>query len=332
MVSHRPKSGVLREARRYAALLALAASAAVVLLSGALRDRATQATASRPSAIEPSSLPSGAPENPAFLEESASEGCSFDDRGFGSYGSWTSLALGKLLIPPGGGVRDDGSYDLLMHFHGAEPVRKELAPKGLGIVIYALDNGTASSHYERPFASNDAFPALLRSIDQSIAKASGREDAHAAHIAISSWSAGSGAAEQIVIRHVDRIGALLLLDSLYSGYGPGRHTLAHGQLPSMVGFAKAALAGGAPLLLTYSAVQTSGYASSSETATFLLRELGRSARRIDATDPFGLSAAMEEGHLTVRGYEGADKAGHCAHLRLLLPALEDVVLPSFRAR
>jgi hypothetical protein len=332
VVSHRPKSGVLREARRYAALLALAASAVVVLLAGALRDRAAQPTSARPNPGGPSSLPSGAPENPALLEETATEGCTFADRGFGSYGSWTSLALGKLLIPPGGGVRDDGSYDLLMHFHGAEPIRKELAPRELGLVIYALDKGTASSHYERPFASNDAFPALVRSIDQSIAKASGREDVHAAHVAISSWSAGSGAAEQIVIRHVNQVGALLLLDSLYSGYGPGRHTLAHGQLPSIVGFARDALAGGAPLLLTYSAVQTSGYASSGETATFLLSELGRSARSIDANDPFGLSAALEEGHLTVRGYEGADKAAHCAHLRLLLPALEDVVLPSFRAR
>jgi hypothetical protein len=278
----------------------------------------------------PSELPSGAPENPAAMEEAASEGCSFADRGFGSYGTWTTLTLGKVLIPPGGGVRDDGSYDLLMHFHGAEPVRKELAPEELGLVIYALDNGTASSHYERPFASNEAFPALLSAIDRVVGQASGRKDVHAAHIAVSSWSAGSGAVEQIVIRHADRLGALLLLDSLYSGYGPGRHTLAHGQLPSMVGFAKAALAGGAALLLTYSAVATSGYASSSETATFLLGELGRSAKPIESTDPFGLTATLDEGHLTVRGYTGADKSAHCAHLRHLLPALREIVLPSFR--
>lgn len=322
----------MREARRYAALIALAASAAIVLLATALRDGSTRPNAVRPSPTGPSGLPSGAPESPALLEEAATEGCTFADRGFGSYGSWTSLPLGRLLIPPGGGVRDDGAYDLLMHFHGAEPVRKELAPKELGLVIYALDKGTASSHYERPFASSEAFPALLSSIDHAIAKASGHEDVRAAHLAISSWSAGSGAAEQIVIRHVGRIHALLLLDSLYSGYGPGRRALAHGQLSFMVSFAKAALAGGAPLLLTYSAVQTSGYASSRETATFLLSELDRSARPIDAGDPFGLSAALEEGHLTVRGYEGADKAAHCAHLRLLLPALEEVVLPSFRAQ
>jgi hypothetical protein len=309
----------------------LVVSAAVVIVAGA---RSRPSIASAPAAASvalPSPLPVGADDDTYRVEQAASEGCTFTDRGFGDYGGWRSLSPGRLLLPPGGGVRADGSYDLLLHFHGAEAVRKEIAPEDLGLVVYALDAGTGSSAYERRFAYDEALPKLLRDIDDAVVKASGREDAHPAHVVVSSWSAGSGASEQIVIRHADRVAALLLLDSLYAGYGPGMRTLVHGQLPRMIAFAERAEEGGAPMFLSYSQIATDGYASSGETATFLLNELGHSADEVDeGGDPFGLRARFEEGHLVVRGYGGRDKAAHCAHLRLLVPALRDVVLPALR--
>jgi hypothetical protein len=310
-------------------------SAVVVFVAAVARPgdhggRENPSHASRAPSV-PSPLPSGAPIANASGRADGESGCSFADRGFGPYAGWRALPLGKLLIPSAGVTREDGTFDLLLHFHGAEPVRKTLAPEGLGIVVYALDAGVGSSQYEKPFASDEAFPSLVRGIEHEVALATGREGARAGHIALSSWSAGSGAVSRIVARHRDRVAALVLLDSLYGGYNSGQRTLSHGQLAPFTDLARAAMAGGGPFFLSYSAVPTEGYASSSEVAAFLLSDLGRTTTPVSppSNEPLGLRAAFEEGHLVVRGYGGATKDAHCEHLRYLPRALRDVVLPSF---
>ena len=60
--------------------------------------------------------------------------------------------------------------------------------------------------------------SLLRTIEREVTLATGREGAHAGHVAVSSWSAGSGAVSQIVGRHRELVSAVVLLDSLYGGY------------------------------------------------------------------------------------------------------------------
>jgi hypothetical protein len=280
----------------------------------------------------PSPLPSGAAarETRAPVDDLGG-GCNFPDHGFGTYTGWRSLPLGRLLVPSAGVTRDDGSFDLLLHFHGAEPVRKELALEGLGLVVYALDAGAGSSQYEKPFAYDEALPSLLRAIEREVSLATGREGARATHVAVSSWSAGSGSVSQIVARHHELVSAVILLDSLYGGYTAGQRALVPGQLSAFAALAKSAAEGGDPFFLTYSAIPTEGYASSSEVASFLLNEIGRRATAVEPPprEPRDLRAFLEEGKLVVRGYGGDDKDAHCEHLRFLVPALRNVVLPSF---
>lgn len=330
-----PPGGPPLKGTRVSALIVVA-SAAVVLITTAGRPRSdAQGTAAPPgpaALAPPGPLPSGAPERSTDprVDDSAESGCSCADRGFGPYGGWRALPLGRLLVPSSGLTRADGSFRLLLHFHGAEPVRKQVAPEDLGVVVYALDAGAGSSAYEKPFASDEALPSLLRAIEREVALATGRDDAHAGRVALSSWSAGSGAVGQIVSRHRELVSAVILLDSLYAGYSTGQRALVHGQLGAFVELARSSMAGGAPMFLTYSGIPTEGYASTSEVASFLLGELGRAPLPVsmEQGSALGMRTTFQEGYLVVRGYGGETKQAHCEHLRHLVPALREVVLPA----
>ncbi|APR77874.1 Hypothetical protein A7982_03221 [Minicystis rosea] len=312
---------------------------ALVVLGGAAAARSLPASAPASSAVTtgpglPPPLPSGAPvrgleELPTDDERAA--GCHFADRGFGDYGGWRKVPMGRALVPVGHGVDENGGFRLLVHFHGAEPVRKQLAPEGLGLVIAAVDAGVGSRAYERVVAEPDSFDKMVSAIEAEVAATNGLPSARARVIVLSSWSAGYGAVTQILARRTPRIGAVVLLDSLYAGYANGGRTVEHGQLPAFVEAARNARAGGAPFYLTHTAIATPGYASTAEVASFLLGELGATATNIEdsgAAERFPLRRMFEEGHLWIRGYAGADRDAHCAQLHQLATVLRDAVLPS----
>jgi hypothetical protein len=283
----------------------------------------------------PPPLPSGAPMRdfealPADDERSL--GCHFAERGFGDYGGWRRLPIGRALVPAGRAVRGDGSFPLLVHFHGAEPVRRQLAPEGFDLVIAAVDAGVGSHAYERAFDDPGAFAGLVAAVEAEVAAANGLPSARAAPIALSSWSAGYGAIGRVLVRPHDRVEAVVLLDSLYAGYLAGRRALEHGQLGHFLAAARAAEAGGPVFYLAHTTIATPGYASTDEVASFLLGELGARASPVESgrEAPNELYRMFEQGHLTIRGYRGADRDAHCAALHLLPGALREAVLPVWR--
>jgi hypothetical protein len=323
-------------------VLVLAASAAVVIAGAAAVKQAPPAApeaAVLTSAALPPPLPSGAPPRamedlPADDERAA--GCHFTDRGFGDYGAWRNLSTregappARVLVPAGRGVRPDGSFRLLIHLHGAEPVRKQLAPEGFDLVIAALDAGIGSHAYERAFTPGPAtFDRLVEAIEREVAAVNGLAAARAEIIVISSWSAGYGAIGPILTRPDPRLGAIVLLDSLYAGYLAGKHTVEHGQIPLFLEAARKARRSASALYLTHTAIGTPGYASTGEVASYLLDELGVKATAVDA-DPreaHALTRIYEEGRLVIRGYAGADRDAHCAQLHLLPSILRETILP-----
>jgi hypothetical protein len=339
-----------RKARQLRDALILLASLGVVL-GALLSHRSQRRRASLPAAVAstaapPPPLPSGAErERIAVAEPETAAGCGFADRGFGAYERWRPLPLGKVLVPPARAIGADGGYDLLVHFHGAEPIRKLLAPMDLELVIVGVDAGTRSSHYARALADG-AWDTLLRAVDREVADAAGLAGARARHVALSSWSAGSGAVSRVIERGSSSVDALMLLDSLYGSYAPGFASLMPGQLGSFVALAGAAARGGALFYLTHTDIPTNGYASTRETAAFLLRELGASSVAVTTTgeasptdspstaalgqgDALRLTSMYDGGSLYVRGYAGTGPEGHCAQLRLLPAVLIEHVLPAF---
>ncbi len=299
----------------------------LVVLAGAAAAQHRDATPNPAATTDgqglPPPLPSGAP--PRALEELPADderaaGCHFAERGFGDYGEWRKLPLGRVLVPAGRAVAGDGSFRLLVHFHGAEPVRKQLAPEGLDLVIAAIDAGVGSRAYDRALADPAAFDQLVAAVEAEVASANHLPAARARSVALSSWSAGYGAVAQILPRRDPRVQAVVLLDSLYAGYTDDRRTLDRARLGPFLGVARAALGGGPAFFLTHTAIATPGYGSTAEVASYLLAELGVTAAPVDEGAPaaaYPRTRMFEEGHLWIRGYAGADRDAHCAQLHLL---------------
>ncbi len=81
--------------------------------------------------------------------------------------------MGQVLIPHKGGITKNGSFDVIFHFHGHEPIRKEFVKAARGIVLVGIDLGIGSGAYSNGFASPNTFTNLLASVESVVAKHAG---------------------------------------------------------------------------------------------------------------------------------------------------------------
>jgi len=309
----------------------------LVVLVGAA-SRPTPTVSPRP-AVETASLPGPLPAGAAARtfgelpdDGERAEGCHFADRGFGAYREWSRLAVDaptgktlivRALIPRAGAVDSAGSFRLLIHFHGGEPVRRLLAPEGLDLVIATLDAGIGSKAYDQAFSDTKIFDRIVAAAEREVARQEGLQEAHARRVVVSSWSAGYGAVGHILGTRPAAVSAIILLDSLYASYVEG-HTVDPARVAPFLDAARGAMAGGPPFFLSHTEIATPGYASTGEVATYLLEKLQIKAQPVE-TPP--LRRVAETGHLWIRGYAGADRSAHCQELRRLPAVLREIVLP-----
>ncbi|MCC6524173.1 MAG: hypothetical protein IT373_16045 [Polyangiaceae bacterium] len=328
--------------------LLLAASAVVVVLAGARAPRSGPTLARLEGSGWPG-LPPGLraprparpgiePAGPTSHERDAGIGeasCLIDDPGFGAYERWERLDTGGAGSPaPGGRVLlptalAPGPFDLVIHFHGSEAARQLLAEAGLPVVLAGVDAGEGGAVYEQALADPAALESLVTAIEQAATRKAGG-DCRAAHVILSSWSAGYGAIRQILQHDPERPSALVLLDSLYASYLPGTRHPDDAQMAPFVAAAERAAAGNAPLVLTHSDIDTPGYASTAETADYLIAALRGQRRYAGMLPAEGVEerTRFAQGLLEIRGYTGGDAPAHCANLRMLPGLLRELVLPA----
>ena len=89
------------------------------------------------------------------------------------------------------------------------------------------------------------------------------------------------------------------------------------------------------MFVSHSSIIPPGYASTTETANFLIFKLGGKPQktRPRSSDPMGLDlvARYSRGDFHVRGYSGNDKMDHCAHIGLLHDVLKVHVKPRWNS-
>jgi hypothetical protein len=258
--------------------------------------------------------------------------CYMPDPGFGRYSHWQRVGMGHMIAPLRGGRTVDGGYDVVVHFHGREAVRHAFVEVAEGVVLVGVDLGSTSAPYQRAFDRPEAFVDLLDRVTRALAVHSGDPRAHIRHLAVSSWSAGQGAVRKIVAQFGSRIDAVVLLDSLHSGYEPGGgHRVAEPPIAGVMDFAARAARGEAVLFLSHSQVVPPGYPSTTEVADHLLAALDASRAPRQGTSPLGaeLASGFDRGGLHVRGYLGGDKTAHCAHVELLAEVVRDYLEPAW---
>lgn len=307
-------------------------SGLIVVVAAARTTASPQATAktAEPAAPTMATLPAGATEKPFVAETIPTGGCDFPETNSKDYLDARPMPLGKVLIPAGLVLPPDGVFDVLVHFHGAEPIRKLLTPLGTGFVLATFDIGTLSGGYDRAFSAPGTFDAMLGAISREVSVVTNHPAARPRTIILTSWSAGYGAIRRIITPGRDDIDAVVLIDSLYAGFAPGNETPDPAELAPFAALARSAARGGPVLFVTHSSVPTYGYSSTVETAAFLLRDVGLDTALTppSTNEAFGLIRAQDRNHFFVRGYAGGDAAAHCAQLRLLPDILQRQVIPS----
>ena len=235
------------------------------------------------------------------------------------------MPMGHLFVRTSA-IAPDGDYRLLLHLHGGEATRKIVLPEQLGLIVAVIDRGVGSSAYQGTFASRRAWDEFIGTVDRIVGEAAGHP-AHTQHVVVSSWSAGyKGVEDVLTFAGKDpALSGIVLLDSLHASYPEGKTQLEHGQLALFVEAARHASRDASFFLhVTHSEIKPPGYASTTETASLLLAELGVASEivREGGRDVLPLTRVAEEGHFVVRGYAGNDARAHCDQLRLLPSILE----------
>jgi hypothetical protein len=261
--------------------------------------------------------------------------CNTKDPGFGVYDTWSrGIDMGQLVMPARKGfLTRKGGFDVMIHFHGHEAARKEWVTVMDGAVLVGIDLGLGSGPYENAFAAPEAFEALLRSVERAVAKKTGRATASARHVGLSAWSAGYGAVQKILAQKTgkQRVDSVILLDGLHAGY-QGKSVNGQ-QIQAFVDYAREAASGRKLMFVSHSSIIPPGYASTTETASFLVHAVGGKPRESSGKGPLGLDLITRytRGSFHVRGYSGNDKLDHCAHLGLYRDVLKVHIRPRWNS-
>ncbi len=222
------------------------------------------------------------------------------------------LDLGTLYVPAG------ARPVLLVFFHGAEWVHEAGAARNRMAVV-SVQAGAGSATYARLFQDPSRF---LRLVGEAEAKSGMRFP----RVLVGGWSAGCGAIREILRTPASyaRVDGALLIDGIHTDYADGKP----GPLESKIGtanlqiwlqLARDAMAGRKRMIVTHSEIFPGTFASTTETADYLLHELGLAPRPVLRWGPMGLQQLSEAraGGFLLMGFAGNSAPDHVDQLHAL---------------
>jgi hypothetical protein len=233
------------------------------------------------------------------------------------------VGTGSLFLPEK--IARKEKAPLFLHFHGPTWLA-ELAAERHGVAVLAFQLGSGSGVYGKAFAEPEAFAGLLKDAEAKAGVKFGP-------VGLTAWSAGYGAVRAILRSPAgyERVRFVLLLDALHAGYadgkpGPLESKLVADDLDVFVKFARDAAAGKKQMLVTHSEVFPGTFASTTETADYLLRELKVKRKAVLEWGPLGMQqlSDMRGGKFRLMGYAGNSAPDHVDHLHALPGFLKGV--------
>jgi hypothetical protein len=220
------------------------------------------------------------------------------------------LELGTLYIPP------EFSGTLLFFFHGGTWL-PEVAADRNHMAVVSVQAGSGSGTYARLFDNPDRFLALLKEAEAKV---------RFTRVLLGGWSAGCGAVRQILRSPAayERVAGVLLIDGIHTDYPDGKP----GPLESKIGtenldvwaqIGRDAIAGKKRVVITHSEIFPGTFASTTETADYLLKLLGVTRTAVLQWGPMQtqqLSGAKSGGFLLM-GFAGNSAPDHVDQLHSL---------------
>lgn len=226
------------------------------------------------------------------------------------------LQLGTLFIPEN--LKIEGKLPLFLHFHGSTWL-PEVAAAQNGKAVISVQLGSGSGVYARAFASAETFSKLLTEAESKAGVAFEQ-------VGLTAWSAGYGAVREILKSPAayERVQFVLLQDGLHTGYqsgkpGPKESQLIGENLDVFVKFGKDAVAGKKQLIVTHTEIFPGTFASTTETADYLLTQLGLRRQATLRWGPMQTQQLSEvhRGKFLLLGYAGNSAPDHVDQLHAL---------------
>jgi hypothetical protein len=222
-----------------------------------------------------------------------------------------NLDLGTLFLPA-------HSRAILFFFHGGTWL-PEVAASRNKVAVVSVQAGSGSATYARLFDDPRRF---LRLLAEAETKAGVKFD----RVMLGGWSAGCGAVRQILKtpESYARVDRALLIDGMHTDYvdgkpGPLESQIDPGNLEIWLQLARDAIAGRKRLIVTHSEIFPGTFASTTETADYLVAQLGLRRRAVLKWGPMGTQQLSEAraGKFRLLGYAGNSAPDHVDQLHAL---------------
>ena len=276
----------------------------------------------------PSPLPPAASQNPSPMVETT--------RAHERLARAETSGIRHEFVGPGGRrvellVSDSATatdrIDIIVHFHGAAWLPQQaVAALGSPAVSAVVNLGAGSGAYHRAFTDPAVFDSLIAAIARETSTATVRS-VQIGRITLTGFSAGHGAIRAILRepRHFAMVDAVLLLDGMHTSYIPERVVLEAGgaldttNLVAFADFARAAVRGDKRFVVTHSEIFPGTFASTTETADWLLRALALERTAILRWGPRGMQqlSAVRAGGFELMGFAGNSAPDHIDHLHAM---------------
>lgn len=225
-----------------------------------------------------------------------------------------TLSMGTLYLP----VKLDSRRPLLVFFHGGMWL-PEVAAAQNRMAVISVQVGAGSATYARAFADPRTFQKLLLEAEAQSNGSFGR-------LLIAGWSAGCAAIRE-VLRSPEvyaRATAVLCIDGIHTGYingrpGPWESEIESGSLDTWVQLARDAVAGKKRVVITHSEIFPGTFASTTETADYILRQVALSRWPVLKRGPMGTQQLSEvrSGKFGLIGFAGNSAPDHVDQLHSL---------------
>jgi len=238
-------------------------------------------------------------------------------------GETISLSTGELFIPdyfkPSPEIN---KVNVFVHFHGPMWLSKEhfyCAHPENSIHINISFQGL-SGVYSKPFSDETLFQKILNEALEKTKEKVGIKELTVDKIYISSFSAGFGAVREILKKdeYYDKIAALIMADSIYAGYvDEEKLRVADAvDMKDFLRFAQESAISKKTMFVSHSYIDTKVYASTVDTANFLIAGIGEKRKKVREYNSRGMKliSRCDKWNFFVRGYEGDIAQMHMAHL------------------
>jgi hypothetical protein len=265
--------------------------------------------------VIPCSLLAQMPQNPSPMVEHARAHPRLAQRA--PEGRREKLALGTLFLPAR--LHLKSPTPLLIFFHGGALVPEVAADRNGKTAVISIQIGAGSSVYAKPFLDPTVFGALVQ-------EAATKAGVKFQPITLGGWSAGCGAIRQIMStpEYYEQIPNAIMIDGIHTGYsggkpGPLESQIEPENLQIFIRMARDAIAGRKRVIITHSEIFPGTFASATETADYILKEVGLRRRPVVKWGPMQTQELSEvrAGRFLLTGFAGNSAPDHVDQLHSL---------------